>query len=145
MRLKAAFFCDDIRHEVGNKISAVGIYNDAIVFPPGTGAFGLPKLAAVFIVAGLAGVSDLRLKQALIFNGKANALPEVVAHRDPTADEQNFVFQQMPAVFPADGVLTARVELFAPERHAQFECKVSIRRGTSGLAVSVPTTPSVSN
>lgn len=31
-----AIFADDLRHEAGNKVSAMGIYENEMVFPPGT-------------------------------------------------------------------------------------------------------------
>jgi len=38
MKLIDALFCDDIRHEINNKISLMGLYNDRIVLRPGNSA-----------------------------------------------------------------------------------------------------------
>src|SRR5450432_3961424 len=112
IRLKAAFFCDDIRHELGNKLSAVGIYNEAMLFPKGTGPVGVPKLGALFVVCGLKGIADIKAQQSVSFGDKTNALPEMTVHRtDVTPDEQNFIFQQVPAVFSSEGVFVARLQV----------------------------------
>lgn len=131
IRLKSVFFCDDVRSETGNKISAMGIYNEALLFQPGTGPIGLPKLAAVFIVAGLKGISDIRWQQSVSFGDKTNTLPEATLHRPDTSnDEQNFLILQMPAVFPGTGTLTARLRVAVDgEEEKTFEAKVEIRRG----------------
>lgn len=134
MNLKASFFCDDVRLEQGNKMIAIGIYNESLVFPPGEGGMGTPKLAAVFVVRGLAGVAQLRCRQTVAFESPNAPVshgpqpPLVQMNRQAAADEHNFVWQMAPVRFPAEGRLTVRLEVIAGEEHAEYACSLKILR-----------------
>ncbi len=113
LHVKAAFFSDDVRYEQGNKISAMGIYNDGLRVPAGDTPFGLPKVVAIFIVGGLKGERQLEFRQWLSFEpGPPWPKPALTGlARDPNSDENNFVNQFTPAVFPGPGTLTAALEI----------------------------------
>ena len=111
--LKAALICDDLRQELGNKVSTMGIYSGLIAFPQGDGAFGVPKLAAVFIIAGLAQVDELRFRQLTSVDPPVQVggfvqppvLPplQVIRRPDPNLDEHLFALFISPAVFQGPG------------------------------------------
>jgi hypothetical protein len=61
-RVAACLFCDDIRHEVGNKISLVGVYGGDMIFPMAPPTL-LPKFCAMVMV--ISDVDD-RVTQASI-------------------------------------------------------------------------------
>jgi hypothetical protein len=147
-RCRAILVCDDLRQEVGNKWSAVGMYNDMIGFPAGQGPVGLPKLAVMFVVAGLAGTDELRFRYTMSFTPSAApmmpAIPplQVVRRPQPEIDEHNFMFQMMPAVFPGAGTLQIALELEVEEGDLQrFEHRIRVVRGAPGAAaVALPGT-----
>src|SRR6266851_8865116 len=74
---RVAAVCDDVRQELGNKLTLVGLYNDIMTFGPGAGPFGLAKLASVFVVAGLRGIRRLAFRHTMAVI--ASGMPAVPA------------------------------------------------------------------
>jgi hypothetical protein len=111
LSISVAVVCDDVREEVGNKLTLVGLYNDAITFQPGQGPFGLPKLASVFVLRGLRGVAQLQVRHTMTVapagadtSRLAQNEPTLIVERPPEAralDEQSLIRFAMPLVFPS--------------------------------------------
>ena len=100
LRCRAVLVCDDVRQEVGNKFSAIGMYNDIIGFPAGQGPMGLPKLAFLFVLTGLAGVEEFRFRYSVSFNPSPTTPPvvplQVMRRPQPELSEHTFMFQDDP-------------------------------------------------
>src|SRR5262245_12008158 len=125
---RAAFFCDDVRYEHGNKISAIGVYNDLMSFPPGEGPMILPKLAVVFMVKGLMGRAEVQVRfWTTLGNAPIPPVPHTVS-RNASTDEHNFVFQIAPAVFPKAGSVSATLEVIEEEQPVEFTCGIRVER-----------------
>jgi hypothetical protein len=112
MKLKSVIVADDLRHEVGNKYTVVGMYFDSIIFPAGTGPVGLPKLCVLFIIQGLRGREALRYRMWLDDGEEPSQAPElkVEAHK-PETDEHLFSLQLAPAIFPAPYKILASLDV----------------------------------
>jgi hypothetical protein len=134
--------CDDLRQEVGNKLSTMGIYAGVVGFPAGEGAFGLAKLASVFVIGGLTGVEELKYRH--FFAGDP-ALPGVsplshlqplleMRRPDPTLDEHIFGIFLTPAVFQGSGLLAAHLDLELAGETFQFRYEIRVVRGAPGAA-----------
>ncbi len=143
MQARAVFFCDDVRSEHGNKLSAMGIYNERIVFAPGEGVMILPKLAVVFVISGMRGRDEVRFRQRLAFdNAPSTADPPVqMIRRDAANDEQTFVMQITPAVFPKAGSLTAWLEIVGATPPPHFEVTVRVERASKAAMGSLDIAP----
>lgn len=125
VHLKAVIVCDDLRQEVGNKFTACGMYNERISFPPPSAPnamIGLPKLAILFVVAGMTGVASYSYRHFLHY-GDENVpdVPMQQGQRAPAADEHNFVFQVAPFVVPGPGRLRAILDLRVGNQTKHFE------------------------
>lgn len=134
LRLHAVAFCDDVRRELGNKLSLIGLYNEAIVVSAGPGPILLPKLALVWIVAGLKGAASLRLRNQMSFGTPIGDLAGefVEEARHPANDQQNVVTQLVPALFPTTGRLYAALEVQASGQSGRFEHSIEVRRSDPG-------------
>ncbi|MGA2554637.1 MAG: hypothetical protein ABSF20_07630 [Smithella sp.] len=60
INLKYLIICDDIRHEVGNKISLIGIYNESITVQ--TIPFILPKLCFHLVFDSFDHIENIEMK-----------------------------------------------------------------------------------
>jgi hypothetical protein len=133
LRARAIIICDDIRYEVGNKLTLVGVYNETIGFPPGEGAFGIPKLAALFMMTGLRGQHEVKYRS--YFKGTSLSTPvppmRAMPRPQPDLDEHNFILQLVPAMFNAPGKLTVVLEVEISGATRSFEHSVSVIRGGS--------------
>lgn len=129
MELKAKLFCDDVRREIGNKLTVVGVYNDAIVFPGGTGKkVALPKLAAVFIITGLEGLSDFEYRHWFKFGDVPDPeVPWARENHNPQTSDHNFINQISPAVFPGNGTFSSSLSVRQDERVYTFDVSIDIR------------------
>jgi len=141
--IRAMFFCDDVRQELGNKLTAVGLYGEFIGFPPGEGQIILPKLAAVFIVAGLRGAATIGMRQRISVHAKGSASGQLTGSpvqmtRDAETDEQNIVLQTSPVVFPGDCEITASVELTINGVAERFENSIAVKRLKPGVLPVLP-------
>ncbi|MBI2897892.1 MAG: hypothetical protein HYY06_30315 [Deltaproteobacteria bacterium] len=131
MRARAIVVCDDVRYEVGNKLSLIGCYNDGIAFVSANGPLVMPKLVIVYCISGLRGISELRIRHAIQAGEDAprlESIPAEVGSRDPTYDEQNLVFQLSPAVFPTEGIVSCALEIEGGEQRLAVEHRFSVRR-----------------
>lgn len=128
LSVRVSVICDDVRQEMGNKLTLVGLYNDRITFPAGSAPhFGVPKLMSVFIVTGFRGVRRLAYRHTVTVVGAlgqrspAEDQPLVTITRLEEAvplDEHNFITMVVPAVFassPSYLRATLRVELESGE------------------------------
>ena len=136
MELKAVLVCDDLRREVGNKLSAIGLYNESIVFPPGgPSALALPRLAVLFVVRGMLGVASYRYRHFLHYE-PAGPLPDPPmqdGQRGPDNDEHNFVLQITPFIVPGPGRVRAVLEVDpGNDRRSRFEYAFEIRLADPG-------------
>ena len=131
------FFCDDVRHELGNKITAIGLYGEFIGFPPGNGNVVLPKLAAVFILKGLRNVRQISIRQAISIAPATAAVPNLTGpaqemQRDlPALDEHNIILQAIPIVFPGECTVVAKLEITADGETTQFENSIRVTRNAT--------------
>jgi len=129
MRLKSIVVCDDVRQEIGNKLTLVGAYNEAIVFPAGEGGLGLPKLAVVFVVSGLRGVAQIDYRHFLHFGDGPLLEPTMTPiQRPPAQDEQNFVLLESPLVLPGPGRLRAVLDVRVEGETERYEYAFEVRR-----------------
>lgn len=131
MRLKAVFVCDDVRQELGNKLTIVGMYNDVIMVGGGEGGIGLPKLAAVFVLGGLRGVSELAYRSYFVLEGAPVPDPPLqTIQRNADTDEHNFLFAMIPAIFPGPGAMRAILDAQVGGQRERFEYRFEIRRAS---------------
>jgi hypothetical protein len=105
--------CDDLRQEVGNKLTLVGLYGSRIVFPPGHGPFGLAKLAALVRVTGLAGVREVQAQTFYRVGDDPEKVSAVIAttRTEPEVDEHSFGLHMSPIVFQRSCVLAVGVRI----------------------------------
>jgi hypothetical protein len=116
-----ALFCDDVRNEVGNKLSLMGVYGQDLLLPelPAT----LPKLCAVMMLDLPAGTSAREavfvlksgeeiVGRAVVSVGEARrARGEALATDSGERLSIRFIAQMSPMVFAAPCELNAYAEL----------------------------------
>lgn len=133
MLLKALFLCDDVRVELGDTISAVGILAERVVVGPGP--IVLAKLSCVGVIRGLRGVDELRYRLRLgpATETSAAAAPAMgVESHAPDRDEHTFYFVRSPVTFDHPGTYRLVLEVEAAGERAQFECPLELVRGPAG-------------
>lgn len=99
----SGFFCDDIRHEVGGKVSFIGAYSQKMLvqqFP-----VRLPKLCVHFEFTGPIDEMPAKVTFHMAHDDKELARAEIEIGRDASAAEQ----KKEAAKFTIRGGLTATV------------------------------------
>ena len=123
-RVATTIFCDDIRLELGNKLSLMGVYQGQLVVP--SAPLLLPKLCIYLTISGPAETPFRSLKirflkdQELIYEQPidASALPEVQTpvremESDPSNHLQTFVTTLVMSPFVIDKPFILRVRVDA--------------------------------
>lgn len=116
-RVSTCIFCDDVRYEMGNKISLIGVYNSDIIFPANPPLI-VPKLGiVVWIVTDIDDIPtalSLRItvppNETEIFKAQQVSLP-TLQHRE---DAQKATFRNVlglgPIPLTAEGFLEVWVD-----------------------------------
>ncbi len=123
------------------------MYTELIGFPAGEGPFGLSKLVAVFVIAGLRNLDELKFRQTITLDpSPKTASPDTrpfaaLKRADANLDEDNFAQILSPAVFEGPCTLIAKLELDIEGEIYPFEYRLRVVRGAPG-ASSVVSSPS---
>lgn len=106
-----AFICDDIREEIGNKVSLMGIYGDNIVFPVLPAA--MPKLCLYIVLNEVnTDVNTFKIKVFSPVDGSPIEF-NIPAQVDQTSPNKNTRIAVVLSPFKVVKTGEARVELSA--------------------------------
>ncbi len=119
MRLKACIICEDIRREVGNKHSLMGIYDDAIIFhvPPAKKdswprAKNLAFFIRIVLEEGEDAASFCRARlSSRTDGGPVNVIATADLNRRPGAKKLNIIMAMNPFLFHEEGEMAFRLDL----------------------------------
>jgi hypothetical protein len=105
LHVRASLICEDVRVELGGRLTAVGILGDVVRVGPGDGPIAIPKLVFLVIVGGLGGTPQIAFRHHLVGDvaAPADAPPLREERHDPASDEHSFVLVLAPMVFDAPG------------------------------------------
>ncbi len=104
MRLRASLVCEDVRFEVGGKLTAVGI-GARIEAEPGDGPLIVPRLAFLAVVGDLRGQGEVAYRHYVVPAGAHDHEPPPLSREahDPAQDEHTFVLALAPLVLDDGG------------------------------------------
>ena len=97
-------FCDDIRHEIGNKTSLIGVYENDMLFQHPIFPLLIPKLAmAIVVVVPKADLPD-KIELEIFFPGNDETPVETTSVNTVDAvSQKNDIMQGMASENVADG------------------------------------------
>lgn len=130
MKLKALLLCDDIRFEIGGTVTLVGVYNERLVAPPGEGAIEIPRLSFLAMIGGLRGVERIGFRQwiRLVEDPPLEDRPLAFEPHNPASDEHNFVFSEIPMVFPGPGTYEVALDVQVGDARQSFRYQFQVER-----------------
>jgi hypothetical protein len=113
MRYGYSVFCDDIRNEVGGKLSFIGCYN-GVMFVPSGFPLTFPKICVHFHVVSPASMPYSSIVVRCYIPAKAEPLVEEPLQA-PSVDEQRRLAEQLEAGVSAPRLIVASGSfIFAP-------------------------------
>jgi hypothetical protein len=112
-RVAICLFCDDIRQELGNKFSLMGVYGSDLIFPVEPQNFLLPKFAAFVTISSDLDDAPTRISisgyippnRTEIVKLEMPELPPVSHPEDATRAHFRTVLEFPPFVIGEDGVI----------------------------------------
>ena len=114
MNLRALLLCDDVRVEVDNTLTLIGVRNDRLlVRAPPSGPIVLEHLAFLVVVSGLTGYDRVGFRAEVrdVASTSPTEPPMSYESHHPGADEHNFIFSYQPMVFAGIGIYEIVVDL----------------------------------
>jgi hypothetical protein len=125
--------CDDVRVEMGGTFTLVGVHNERLIAPPGSGPIRLGKLVFFASVGGLSGVELVgfaqRIRELSEIEEPAGAMR--YERHDPRIDEHNFVFGDAPMVFPDTGTYIVTLDVEAARRRMRYMLRFVVERAAA--------------
>ncbi len=133
MRLRASLVCEDVRFEVGGKLTAVGI-GARIEAEPGDGPLIVPRLAFLAVVGDLRGQGEVAYRHYVVPAGAHDHEPPPLSREahDPAQDEHTFVLALAPLVLDDGGWYECVLEVESEVARLRDQRRFEVRRGDLG-------------
>jgi hypothetical protein len=134
--IRALLLCEDVRFELGDTMTLVGVFADRIVVEPGAGELVLPRFAIYGVVAGLTGVTELSWRQTLTLDGEPSGSPlgQGRERHDAACDEHRIVNLVSPLVLPGAGRYRLAVEIETTRARRSLEHHFVVERARTSAA-----------